>query len=62
MALFRMKWLRNLIRRNTRPIEMTTAEVMKRRLAFAYAFLAWNAFGFVIFQIYKGKNDWALSK
>lgn len=62
MTLFRMRWLRNFIRRSSKPINLTTAELWKRRLAIGYALIAWNAFGFVIYAVYQGKNDWALSK
>ncbi|CAO1429207.1 unnamed protein product [Diamesa hyperborea] len=54
-----MKWLRRIIRRSTRPIPFSTADVWKRRLSIFYGVLAWNAFGFVCFAMYKGKRDWA---
>lgn len=53
------KWLRRFVRKNTRPIPYTTAETYKSRLSIAYAFIAWNAFGFVLYQVFKGKADWA---
>lgn len=59
MALFQMKWLRKFVRRHSSPIPLNTAELWKQRLSIAYAFLAWNAFGFVCFQVYKGNVDWA---
>ncbi|GAB0088269.1 uncharacterized protein DMENIID0001_026640 [Sergentomyia squamirostris] len=58
MALFKFRWLRRYVRRNTRPIPMTTAEKWKDRLSLGYMFLAWNAFGVVCYAIYKGKVDW----
>uniref|UniRef100_A0A1L8DC66 Uncharacterized protein n=1 Tax=Nyssomyia neivai TaxID=330878 RepID=A0A1L8DC66_9DIPT len=59
MALFRFPWVRRYIRRNTKPIPFVTAETWKNRLSLGYAFLAWNAFGFVCYAMYKGKTDWA---
>lgn len=59
MVLFRLLWLKRLIRRNTKPIAPVTAETWKRRLAVAYAIFAWNAFGVVVFLICTGKGDWA---
>lgn len=57
----RFLWLRRLVRRYTRPMPETTAETWKKRLSIAYALLAWNSFGFVLFLIWKGKSDWAKS-
>lgn len=54
-----MRWLRRLIRRNTKPMPASFAHVWKSRLSFVYGFLAWNAFGFVCYSAYKGKRDWA---
>lgn len=59
MALFQFRWLRNFVRRNTRPIKEPVAHTWKRRFSVAYALLAWNAFGFILYQIYNGKSDWA---
>lgn len=59
MALFRFRWLRRMVRKHTNPIAQDSAHVWKQRLSFAYAFLAWNACGFIIYQFYKGKADWA---
>ena len=59
MALFQFNWLRRLVRRNTKPIAVPTAESWKMRLSLVYMFFAWNAFGFVIYQFYLGKGDWA---
>ncbi|KAK9880521.1 hypothetical protein WA026_011760 [Henosepilachna vigintioctopunctata] len=57
--MFRFKFLRNIIRRHTRPIPEDNASKWKRRLSLAYMILAWNAFGLVCYQIYIGKSDWA---
>jgi len=54
-----MRWLRNLIRRNTRPIAHNTAHIWKKRLSIAYGFIAWNAICLVGYSMYKGKRDWA---
>lgn len=54
-----IQWLRRLVRRNTRPIDMSTADLWKRRFSLAYGFLAWNAFAMVGYAIYSGKRDWA---
>lgn len=59
MSIFKFKWLRRMIRRNTSPIPMNTAALWKKRLSLLYALLAWNAFGFVIYSAYHGKTDWA---
>lgn len=61
MALFQMKWLRRFVRRNTSPVPLNVAERWKQRLSIGYAFVAWNAFGFVLYQVYQGKADWAKS-
>ncbi|XP_065363978.1 uncharacterized protein LOC135957212 [Calliphora vicina] len=59
MALFQMKWLRRLVRRNTNPIPELQAAVWKRRLSITYAVVAWNAFGFVCYMVFSGRSDWA---
>uniref|UniRef100_W8CAP0 Uncharacterized protein n=1 Tax=Ceratitis capitata TaxID=7213 RepID=W8CAP0_CERCA len=59
MALFEMKWLRRWVRRHTSPIPEDNAVLWKRRLSVVYALLAWNAFGFVCYMVYTGRNDWA---
>ncbi|EDW07553.1 uncharacterized protein LOC6584582 [Drosophila mojavensis] len=59
MALFQMKWLRRFVRRHTNPIPEQRAEMWKRRLSIGYAILAWQAFGFVCYMVYTGRNDWA---
>ncbi|XP_068159221.1 uncharacterized protein [Drosophila tropicalis] len=59
MGLFEMKWLRRFVRRNTNPIPEQRAELWKRRLSLGYAILAWQAFGFVCYMVYTGRNDWA---
>lgn len=48
-----------MIRRHTNPIPLSIADEWKRKLSIAYALLAWNAFGFVVYQMYKGKNNWS---
>ncbi|CAG9565479.1 unnamed protein product [Danaus chrysippus] len=53
------KWWHNYIRRKTKPIPGDVAVLWKRRLSYAYGFLAWNAFGLLIYSIYNGKADWA---
>lgn len=59
MSLFQMKWLRRLVRKNTKPIPELEAAKWKRRLSVGYAILAWNAFGFVCYMAFSGKSDWA---
>ncbi|KAK4884419.1 hypothetical protein RN001_000690 [Aquatica leii] len=56
---FQLQWLRRFIRRHTSPIPEIRAAQWKQRLAIGYALLAWNAFGYVIYTMYKGKSDWA---
>ncbi|KAK9703194.1 hypothetical protein QE152_g29507 [Popillia japonica] len=55
-------WLRQLIRRNTKPITENQAGVWKKRLALGYALIAWNAFGIVCYLIYTGKGGWMTQK
>ena len=45
--MFRILWLRRLIRRNTKPIPFRKAVNWKERLSIAYMLVAWNAIGFV---------------
>ncbi|XP_013103227.1 uncharacterized protein LOC106084224 [Stomoxys calcitrans] len=59
MSLFQMKWLRRLVRQNTKPIPEVEALKWKRRLSLMYALVAWNAFGFVCYMAFTGKGDWA---
>lgn len=59
MSIFQMKWLRTLVRRNTKPIEYRYALAWKDRLSIVYMLLAWNAFGCVCYMVYTGRNDWA---
>ncbi|CAK1550542.1 unnamed protein product [Leptosia nina] len=47
------------IRKRTKPIPEDQAKKWKTRLSLAYGFFAWNAFGLMIYSIYKGKADWA---
>jgi hypothetical protein len=35
------------------------AHIWKQRLSVVYMLVAWNAFGFVVYNIYKGNSDWA---
>lgn len=53
------KWWHRFIRRRTKPIPTDVAVLWKRRLSFAYAFCAWNAFGVLAYNFYQGKADWA---
>lgn len=59
MSLFKFQWLRRKVRKHTNPIPLNVADQWKRKLSLFYAFLAWNAFGLVIYQVYKGKSNWA---
>lgn len=59
MALFKLTFLRQFIRRHTKPIQEDVATRWQKRLAVGYMLLAWNAFGIVCYQIYDGKADWA---
>ncbi|XP_044265774.1 uncharacterized protein LOC123012059 [Tribolium madens] len=59
MSLFSPRWLRNFIRRHTNQIPEDRAFVWKQRLSLFYMFVSWNAFGFVLYQVYKGNSDWA---
>lgn len=58
-SFFQLKWLRKLVRRNTKPIEYGSALAWRDRLSIGYAILAWNAFGMVCYMVYTGRNDWA---
>ncbi|KAJ8723913.1 hypothetical protein PYW07_007893 [Mythimna separata] len=53
------KWWHRFVRKRTKPIPEDTAILWKRRLSIAYGLLAWNAFGLVVYNVYKGKADWA---
>ncbi|CAK1583654.1 unnamed protein product [Parnassius mnemosyne] len=53
------KWFYKFIRRRTKPIPADEAFLWKRRLSLAYGFIAWNAFGLLVYSIYQGKADWA---
>lgn len=55
----KFRWLRRLVRRNTRPIPEDKAVDWKKRLSFLYAFFAWNSFGFVCYMVMTGRGDWA---
>ncbi|EFA06680.1 uncharacterized protein LOC659596 [Tribolium castaneum] len=59
MSLFNPRWLRNFIRRHTNQIPEQRAHVWKQRLSIFYMLTAWNAFGFVLYQVYQGNADWA---
>lgn len=59
--MIQFQWLRRFIRRNTKEIPEATADIWKRRLSYVYALIAWNAFGFVAYNCYKGNSDWAKS-
>ena len=53
------RFIRRWVRRTSKPINVPTAELWKRRLSVAYGFLAWNALAMVGYAWYKGKRDWA---
>jgi hypothetical protein len=59
MALFELRWLRRLFRRNMSPIPEHRALIWKQRLSLGYMLLAWNAFGLVVYLMYTGRKDWA---
>lgn len=54
-----LRWLRRLVRRNTRPIAQHDAHIWRKRLSLAYAFFAWNALAVVGLAVYNGRRDWA---
>lgn len=53
------KWLRRIVRRKTNPIPHDIARSNQRKLSYVYVFFAWNAFGLVLYQVFKGKASWA---
>lgn len=59
MALFNFPWLRNFIRRHTKPMPIQTAGRWKARLSVIYAILTWNALAVVAYAVMNGKADWA---
>lgn len=61
MALFQFKALRKFLRSHMRPIREGDAATWKKRLSLGYMLVAWNAFGFVLYMIWKGKSDWAVA-
>lgn len=42
-----------------KPIPEHKAAAAKRKLAFFYAFFAWNAAGLCLYQVFKGNPDFA---
>lgn len=58
MGMFTMYWLRRFIRNNMPPVPEPKANVWNKRLSVAYALIAWNAFGFVLYSCYNGKAEW----
>lgn len=59
MAIFNFKWLRNVVRKNSNPIEYAKAIFWKEKLSIGYMLVAWNAFGLVCYMVYSGRADWA---
>ncbi|KAJ9585739.1 hypothetical protein L9F63_002529 [Diploptera punctata] len=57
--MFRIRWLRKLVRKYSLPIPERRASSMKNKLSVAYALIAWNAFGLVCYMLYSGRADWA---
>ncbi|XP_045502988.1 uncharacterized protein LOC123699972 [Colias croceus] len=53
------RWWHKIIRKRTKPIPEDIAQTWKTRLSLAYGFLAWNAFGLMVYSLYQGKADWA---
>lgn len=58
MGLFRFDWFYRIVRRNTKPIPSETALIWKKRLSVAYAIIAWNAFGVVLYMMFTDRADW----
>lgn len=54
-----MRWLRRFLRRRMKPIDEYDAIQWQLKLSYLYAFFAWNAFGYVAYQMYFNKADWA---
>ncbi|XP_045461340.1 uncharacterized protein LOC123671507 [Harmonia axyridis] len=59
MSFLKFFFIRRLIRRHSRPIVENKAELWQKRLAIGYMVVAWNALGFVAYQMLQGKTDWA---
>lgn len=57
--VFRIRWIRRLLRRNLPELPQDVAEKWYRRLSFLYLFSAWNAFGFTIYKFRGGKLDYS---
>lgn len=57
MALFRFPWVRQWVRRNTRPIPEPDAVKWRRRLSLGYALIAWNTFGIVLYYAIKEREN-----
>ncbi|XP_076065919.1 uncharacterized protein LOC143039574 [Oratosquilla oratoria] len=55
MSLFRVRrWLRHFFRRHSPSIATDTARKYKLNLSYAYAFFAWNLFGYILYKTYSG--------
>ncbi|CAG7834465.1 unnamed protein product [Allacma fusca] len=52
------RFLRRLVRRHMKPVEERKAWTWKERLSMVYALAAWNAGGFVVYQIFTGNKHW----
>ncbi|CAH1365679.1 hypothetical protein MTP99_001935 [Tenebrio molitor] len=59
MAMFNFPWIRRFIRKHMSYVPEERAHIWKQRLSVVYMLVAWNAFGFVVYNIYKGNSDWA---
>lgn len=64
MTIFRLpRFLRRFLRRHMTPMTEESAWSTKDKLAIAYAFIAWNAAGLALYQIFgKGNVHWPVSR
>lgn len=55
-GLFRMpRFIRRFIRRKTARMPEAKALEIKEKLSIAYAFVAWNLFGYMAYMVYSGR-------
>uniref|UniRef100_A0A6M2DEC7 Uncharacterized protein n=1 Tax=Xenopsylla cheopis TaxID=163159 RepID=A0A6M2DEC7_XENCH len=57
--MFRLRWLRRMVRRHTNPIEEERAIKWQRRLSLTYMIVATNAFIACTYMCFTGRADWA---
>lgn len=59
MVFFHFFWptVRRFVRKHTKPIPEEKALKWKKKLSAVYIFFSWNALGFVMYEMYKRKEN-----